>query len=296
MKVFITGGAGFIAKNLTEQLQNDDEIFDCDVEKLDLLDDQKVLSYLKKNKFDVVIHTATYDVITRRSTKDPAKVLENNLRMYFNLIRGQDYYGRLLYFGSGAEYGREKWQAKMREDYYDQNVPTDQYGYSKYLMTKYALLHKDIINLRLFAVFGKYEEWRARFISNACCRAVLNLPIEIKQNVFFDYLYIDDLVKIVKWFIHNKPAKKVYNICTGQANDLKTLAEMVRQISGKRLDIIIKTEGLGREYSGDNSLLMRELKNLELSPLEGSIKKLYDWYADNKVMIKDYFQKKCLAP
>jgi GDP-L-fucose synthase len=286
MKILITGGNGFIARHLFEQLNIEQTVLSLNRKDLNLLDSSKIFDYIKKNQFDVIIHTATYDAAPKHSTKDPSKVLENNLKMFFNLARCKDYFDKMIYFGSGAEFGRENWIPKMKEDYFDQHVPVDQYGFSKYIMTKYAQLNSNIYNLRLFGVFGKYDDWRVRFISNACCRAVLNLPIRINQNKFFDHLYIDDLVKIVKWFINNKPQKNVYNVCTGNVNDFITLAEKIIKISGKRLDINIKTEGLDREYSGDNSSLLKELKDFEFSSIDESIKALYDWYESNKYIIE----------
>jgi len=286
MKILITGGNGFIARSLFEQLNIEYTVLSLSRKDLNLLDSLKVFDYIKSNRFDVIIHTATYDAAPKFSTKDPSKVLENNLKMFFNLARCKDYFDKMIYFGSGAEFGRENWIPKMKEDYFDQHVPVDQYGFSKYIMTKYAQLSSNIYNLRLFGVFGKYDDWRVRFISNACCRAVLNLPIRINQNVFFDHLYIDDLVKIVRWFINNKPQKNVYNVCTGDVYDFKTLAEKIIKISGKRLGINIKTEGLDREYSGDNSLLLKELKDFEFSSIDESIKALYDWYESNKHIIE----------
>ena len=101
---------------------------------------QQVYNFVKNEQFDVVIHTATYDAAPKNSLKDPAKVLENNLRMFFNIVRCQDYFGKMIYFGSGAEFGRENWKPKMKEVYFDQHIPEDQYGFSKYIMTKYAAI------------------------------------------------------------------------------------------------------------------------------------------------------------
>jgi len=285
-KILITGGAGFIARNLSEQLNNEYAISSIDVRGLNLLDFSKVFNYIKKNQFDVVIHTATYDALVRFSTKDPEKILENNLKMFFNIVRCKDYFDKMIYFGSGAEFCRENWISGMKEDYFDKYVPTDQYGFSKYIMTKYAQLNNNIYNLRLFSVFGKYSDWRTRFIPNICCCAVMNSPIRIEQNKFYDFLSVDDLVKIVKWFIDNKPKNNIYNVCTGEVIDFKTLAEKIIKISGKDLDINIKIDGLGREYSGDNSLLMDELKDFQFSPICDKIKDLYDWYDSNKHIIK----------
>ncbi len=285
MKILITGGNGFIARNLSEQLNNKYKLFALNRQELDLLDSHKVYIYIKKNKFDVVIHAATYDAVAKSSIKDPTKVLENNLKMFFNLTRCRDYFGKMIYFGSGAEFGREHWIPKMKEDYFDTYVPTDQYGFSKYIMTKHTLSNNNIYNLRLFGMFGKHDDWKTRVIANVCYLAVTNLPIIIDQNKNYDFLYVNDLIKIVQWFIDNSPKKKVYNVCTGKVIDFVSVAKKIVKISGKKLAIKIKTKGLGTEYSGDNSLLLKELKRFEFTPIDVSLKCLHDWYDSNKHII-----------
>ncbi len=285
MKLLITGGNGFIARNLFEQLSTEYCVSSRNSRELNLLEAENVFEFIKTNRFDIIIHSATYDAAPKHSTKDPTKVLENNLKMFFNLARCSDYFEKMIYFGSGAEFGREHWTPKMKEDYFDQHVPSDQYGFSKYIMTRYAYLSNNIYNLRLFGVFGKYDDWRTRFIPNACCHAVLDLPIRINQNALFDHLYIDDLIRIVKWFINNKPRNHVYNVCTGDVYDFNTLAEKIIQVSGKNVGIQIRTDGLGREYSGDNSLLLNELGGFKFSTIGESIKTLYDWHDSNKHII-----------
>lgn len=281
MKILITGASGFIGRNLKEQFPETYNIFAPSSSKLNLLDENSVSEYLKKHSFDVVIHSATWDA-TSTSTKDLTKVLDHNLRMFFNLARRSDLFCKMIYFGSGNEFDREHWLPKMREDYFDTHVPKDQSGFSKYLMTKHAQRSSNIYNLRPFGVFGKYEDWRIRFISNAICHVIHDLPIRINQNVFFDYLYIDDLVKIVRWFVENNPANHIYNVCTGQVNDLKSLARTVLEVSRKNLPIMIKKGGLGREYSGDNSRLIAEVNNIQFSLLDNCIKELYAWYLSKK--------------
>ncbi|MDD5155310.1 MAG: NAD(P)-dependent oxidoreductase [Candidatus Omnitrophica bacterium] len=285
MKILITGGNGFIARNLFEGLNGEYALVSRSSAELDLLDSREVFEYIKGNRFDVIIHTATYDAAPKHSAKDPAKVMENNLKMFFNLVRCNDRFGRMIYYGSGAEFKRENWIPKMKEDYFDRYVPQDQYGFSKYIMNKYTQLSTNIYNLRLFAVFGKYEDWRVRFISNACCRAALGLPITVNQNVFFDYMYIDDLINITKWFIENAPHEKTYNICTARAFSHLELARKVSEISGKNPEIIIKDRGAGIEYSGDNSRLMDEIGGYDFKDMDSSIEELYNWYSANKFSI-----------
>lgn len=279
------GGNGFIAKNLFEQLKSEHNIVSLGSKELNLLDYLRVFNYLKDNNFDVIIHTATYDAAPKHSTKDPTKVLEFNLKMFFNIVRCSDYFGKLIYFGSGAEFSREYWEPKMKENYFDQNVPTDQYGFSKYIMNKYTQSHENIYNLRLFGVFGKYDDWKTRLIPNVCYQALFNKSVIIDQNKYYDFLYIDDLVRIVDWFIKNKPSSNTYNICTGKIIDFKTVAKKIVSISNRSLNIKVEKSGLGKEYSGDNALLLKELKNFEFTSIDDSLKSLYDWYYQNKQKI-----------
>lgn len=284
LKVFITGGTGFIGRNLKEQLNGVYEIYAPTSSELDLLNSDSVSNYLKANKFDVVIHAATWNA-TRTSTKDLTKVFRNNLLMFFNLARCSKYFGKMLYYGSGAEYHCYKLPPKVSEDFFDTIVPENDYGLSKYIMAKHALRSDNIYDLVLFGVYGKYEDWRIRFISNACCRAVSDLPITIKQNVFFDYMYIDDLVNITKCFVENDSREKRINVCTGKSIDLLSLGKIVLKVSGKKLDIEVANEGLGHEYSGDNNKLL-SIMTYNFNHIEVTINKLFNFY-----LCRDQFSK-----
>jgi len=277
-KILITGSNGFIGKNLKEQLLDDYNVIAISRTELDLLDSMAVWDFLRREKFDTVIHCATHNA-SRNSAKDTDLVLDNNLRMFFNLARGSKFYGKMIYFGSGAEYGREFMPPRVVEDYFNFHVPTDGYGFSKYICNLTAEESLNIYNLTLFGCFGKYEDWEIRFISNAICKTLNNLDITIRQNVFFDYLDINDLLKITRFFIEAKNLKyHKYNICTGHSVNLMTLAKIILKISGKNLSIKVAQSGLGREYSGNNERLLKELKRFEFTSVEQSIENLYQWY------------------
>lgn len=282
MRILITGGSGFIARNLSEKLNDKYELSVYGSKELNLLDSVKVFEFIKKNKFDVVIHTATYDAAPKHSIKDPTKVLENNLRMFFNVVRCSKHFGKMIYFGSGAEFDREFWEPKMEEKYFDKHVPTDQYGFSKYIMTKYLESCKNIYNLRLFGVFGKYDDWKTRLIPNVCYQTLVDKSVVIDQNKYVDFLYVDDLVRIVDWFINNQPKNNVYNVCTGKVIDFVTILKKIISLSNESVTFKITKKGLGKEYSGDNNLLLRELKEFIFTPIDESLRDLYDWYNLNK--------------
>lgn len=287
MKVLITGGNGFIGRNLNEALAVDHEVVAKGRDALDLLDAAAVEEALKAGHFDAVVHAATYDAAPRHTTKDPARVLENNVRMFFNLVRCQRWFGKLIYFGSGAEFDRLHWVPRMTEAYFDEHVPADPYGFSKYLMTRTAMQSGGrIINLRLFGVIGRHDDWRTRFPANACCRVVSGLPIIMNRNRVFDHLWMDDLSRIVRWCLEKTPRYPVYNACSGEAAEFMTLASIIAAESGTHPEIIVKEEGLGPEYSGDNQRLAAELGAFQFTPVAEAVRQLYRWYKANTELIR----------
>ncbi|MCX6727089.1 MAG: NAD(P)-dependent oxidoreductase [Candidatus Shapirobacteria bacterium] len=280
MKVLITGGNGFIAKNFKESFSEKYEIFAPSRTELDLLQTRQVAEYLIKNKFDVVIHAANYDAAPKHSTKDPQKVLENNLKMFFNIVRNEKNYGKMIFLGSGAEYCRENWIPKMGEGYFDNDIPKDQYGLSKYIMTKFALKSPKTVNLRLFAVYGKYEDFRVRVISNMCYEAVKSKSIHLRKNLRFDFLLVDDLVKIVDYFISGEFKERIFNVCSGEVIDFLTIAKEIRRLSGMELEIIIENKKICGEYSGDNSRLLRAIGGFEFTSWGTGVANLFHWFKD----------------
>lgn len=279
IRILITGASGFIGKNLVEAFAGRYEIQAPASTELDLLEENAVRHYLETNSFDVIVHAAT--TRSNRRLGAPSDMLDHNCRMFFNLARNEHLFGKMIYFGSGAEYNRPL-PPRVSEDYFDTCVPTDAYGFSKYICAKYAEGRPKILNLRLFGVFGKYEAWDVRFISNACARVVCDLPIVIRQNVAFDYLYIQDLAKIADWFIENTPQQTTYNVCTGGCWKLWELAEIVAAVSGRNPEIQLINPGMGAEYTGDNSRLMKEIPALQFEPMQRAIEALYGWYEENR--------------
>ena len=136
-------------------------------------------------------------------------------------------------------------------------------------------------HLRIFGIFGKYEDYRYRFISNAIVNNINGLPIAMNQNVFFDYTYINDFVRIVDHFINHKAKHKFYNIGTGKKIDILTIANKINGIAEKKSKITVKNKGLNNEYTCDNSRLKNELKKFEFTDFDKALKELYDWYKNN---------------
>ncbi len=284
-KILLTGAGGFIGRNIAESLKDEYQLHWPSRKELNLLDQEAVQGYLKQYQFDVVIHSANCNDTRRKIT--PYDALDGNLRMFFNLERCHSLYGKLIYFGSGAEYARDHYIPGMAESYFGIHVPMDAYGFSKYIMAKTCESSRNIYELCLFGVYGKYEEWERRFISNAICRVLKGKDITIRQNVYFDYLWVEDLVQIVRWFIEGEPLHRRYNVCRGQKADLYSLAVTVREILCADCDIIVAKEGWKPEYTGDNNRLLEEMGGFRFTALAESIRLLCDYYRANEDRIEE---------
>lgn len=280
--ILLTGGSGFIGRNILESPLVEKYLIDAPSSKeLNVADEKSVAQYFVSHHPDIVIHAAVKP--THRNARDFNNLFFTNTRMFFNLERYSGQYEKMLVIGSGAIYDNRNYRPKVKEEDWKNNIPIDEHGFCKYVCEKAIEHSRNIYDLRVFGIFGKYEDYAIRFISNAICKSLFDLPITIKQNRNFDYLYIDDLMPILDWFISGTPHYKAYNITPERSISLYELALMVRKISGKlELPILIAQEGLGLEYSGDNQRLRNEYKDLKFTPIKEAVECLYDWYLLHK--------------
>ncbi len=283
MNILVTGGSGFLGRNICESLTRKFTVYCPGRAELDLTDDVSTQSYFKHHDIDVVINGAWKP--GHRNATDISNLVYTNTRIFMNLVRNKHRFRKLINLGSGAVYDMRYYAPKMKELYYDAHVPVDDTGFTKYVYNKQIELLDGFVDLRLFGVFGKYEDYAIRFISNAICKSLFDLPITLRQNRIFDYLFVDDLLPILEHFIIHDAAHKSYNATPDHSIDLLSLAEMVRDNSGKELPILVAADGMGPEYSGDNNRLRAEISDLKFTPIQSSVEQLYAWYSDHKHLI-----------
>ena len=299
MNIFITGSNGFIGTHLKEYLQSNYmgySLFTPSSKELDLYDEIAVDKYILDNKIDIIIHTANRG--GDRTTLDMKNITEYNLRIFFNIVKHEQNVKKIISFGSGAEYGKHKAIVHAKEADYLQEQPYDEYGFYKSITSKYIEKSDNIVQLRIFGAYGEYENYRFKFISNAIVKNLLHLPIVINKNVYFDYIYVDDLVKMVDWFIVNTPKEKIYNVTTGKKVDLITLANLVNEVSDFKSEIRILNDGLNNEYTSSNAKIMQEIDDFTFTTHKKAITKMRDYFSynmdtlDKEIIINDPYLKK----
>ena len=282
MNILITGSEGFIGRNLAELFLNKKySVLFPTVNELELTDSGAVEKYFKNNSIETIVHCAT---VLRDGTNYPVDTCEKNLRMFFNLQKYMTPSMKMINLGSGSEYARAYWRKKMPEEYFDEHIPEDSHSYAKYLISKYIkeVNNENLICLRIFGIYGKYEDYRYKFISNAIVKNLLNMPIIINQNVIYDYIYINDFFKIVEYFVNNKTKNRIFNVTPTGSIDLLTIANLINKVSESKSEIRVLNEGIGVEYSGDNSKLMSEMGDFPFISPEAAIANLFKYYKSIK--------------
>lgn len=278
--VLITGAGGFIGKNIREQLKDKYHLLTPSRRELNLLDKKQVDDYFTKKSIDVVVHCALVGGSIKE--QEVASALSDNLRMFLNIVSNKGKFKKMIHLGSGAEYDKNRPLINVKETEFGKSIPQDDYSLFKYVSSKIIENYSDIVCLRIFGLFGKYDDYRLRFISNSICRNLLGLSIVIRQNRVFDYVYIDDFVKIIDYFIDHKASHTFYNMGSGSKIDLVTIARLINRASNKKSKIIVKNSGLGHEYTCDNSRLHKQIPNLHFTDAGVAIKKLFEWYTKHR--------------
>lgn len=236
MKILITGGSGYIAKKLAAGLSD----YDVDLitrADVDLTNENACHIFFCNKAYDVVIHTAIDG--GSRLKQDDIKVLENNLKMYFNLMNYAAPHAKFISFGSGAEEGH----------------PTDPYGLSKHVIAQSMLAKPNCYNIRIYAVFD-HDELDTRFIKANIKRYLDKEDMIIHQNKYMDFFYMEDLISIVKYYIKEEKLPKEFNCTYLETKTLHQIAQLINHLDKHRVGIRVLEDKFGKGYTGSWSGLL----------------------------------------
>lgn len=265
--IIVTGAAGFIGSNLLKYLNQKgikqiiavDSINETEKWKLlrgaifyDYIDKKDLFTFLNSNTspIEAIIHLGACSDTTER---DFNFLLENNYEYSKKLF---DYSVRnhitFLYASSAATYGDGE------NGFSDSAVPSilfplNQYAYLKNLFDHYVLNtpHKNkVIGFKFFNVYGpgeKYKGEMSSIILKKYNEIKLGLPITLYKShlpnmgdgeQLRDFVYIEDVCKVIHHFLKNKDYSGIINVGTGEARTFNDVVNNLISCLGLNSSII----------------------------------------------------------
>ena len=236
IKVLLTGATGFLGSNILKEINRNKnieittltrkkiKIKNIKTNNLDLYNLKKIKIFLKKEKFDRIIHAAWCNNFKNMMNSELNLnwiIITKNLIKYFFLYGGEYF----LCIGSVDEYKNKKTKIYRETDelQFGNFYSKAKISILKYLKKNYK---KKFLWCRVFWLYGKNENKRRLIpiIKEAIYKKkVTNIH---NYNHELDYLNVNDAAKIiVKLFVRKK--KGVFNICSGNAISIFNICKMI---------------------------------------------------------------------
>ena len=246
MKILITGGNGFIAKEINKYLKHEYEIHCLSKEQLNLLDKESI--YRRTIKFyDVVINAAV--VGGWKEDEDNESVFYDNMLMMENLLSSLNENQVLINFSSGAEF-RTKDTA---------------YGLAKKISTRLLNARKNTHNLRLYGCFSS-DESDEKYIK----KCFNSDQIVINDDIEFDFFYSEDLARVCKFLIDGGLDDNIRSNLNEKIKDidcvyekkykLSDIAKIIKTNYKPNLEVKVINPFGNDNYTGNS----RQLQNIEI--------------------------------
>lgn len=233
MKIAILGSKGFVGSNVSSSLRDKHQVINVNRSTLNLLDYYQVREWLKSTKLDAIICCAA-------SMTNTLADVENNLGLYMNFYNNSDLFGKFINTASAAEYDRARNIDRAREEEIWLRFPKDSYGLSQNLRSRLSWSNSKFYNLRIFNCFGPGEIVTRIFPKFLASQYQ---PFHIVDNRYFDYFSIEDLCRVVKYYVENDVAEwaKDINCVYKEKFLISEVLEKFRQLHSIDKEIIINS-------------------------------------------------------
>ena len=191
---------------------------------------------------------------------------------------------QFVYFSSGGTvYGERKTLQPFVET--DPKEPISYYGLSKQMIENSILFEHRMSNLRYLILrpsnpygHGQNLHGRQGLIAVALGKILAGEPITIwgDGSSIRDYIYIDDLAKVVVKLLKTNVSNKTINVGSSKGYSVKEIIKVLSEIAEE--DIRVEyTPSRKNDVSNMilDTTLMKSMIDVELTPLKVGIKKFY---------------------
>jgi len=260
MRILVTGHEGFIGRNMTTWLHQQDG-WEVDGWEWD------PNSYPTVSTYDWVIHLGA---ISDMTCTDVDAIMIQNYEFSQWLFNECNSHGvNLQYASSSAVYGDTKDFSE-----YAACKPDNAYAWSKYLFDRWVFQqeqHVMVQGFRYFNVYGKYMHIRgprANIMHKWRDQARKEGKIVVwdcAENVRRDWLWVGDLCRLQIDFINTVKGSGIWNVGTGLTHSFLDIAEEIAEQEGA----VIEFEPVSADYAKS----MRWKCQADLTKLKATIGK-----------------------
>ncbi len=252
MRVFVTGGHGFVGSHLIEHLQDlGDEVIAPDQHEVDLADQEGLITSVTRAAPDAIIHLAALAHVGE-SWADPARTFNVNAVGTLHLLeaaRRVTPLPRVLLIGSAEVYGPVSPEEVPLTEEHRLN-PATPYAASKvaaeFLGMQYCSgFGVPVIRSRSFNHIGPGQATRflvadiAGRIADAVKTGSAD-PIRVGNiTTQRDYTDVRDVVRAYRLLVTDGLAGEVYNVCSGVGVSGETMAQRMFELADVKLNIEI---------------------------------------------------------
>lgn len=305
MKILVTGGAGFIGSNLTNELVKDHEVVVFDnfstgkIDNLDFSDNLAVIEgditdypFINKvlaDEFDIIYHLAAVASVAA-SVENPIHCNEVNFKATLNLleqVRQNKFKTKIVFASSAAVYGDNE-NLPLKES--DAVRPLSPYAIDKYAAEQYIINYSKLYGMdtcaaRFFNVYGPKQDPKSPYSGVISILMDAILDSSKVFNLFGDgsqtrdFVYVDDLVNTLIILGFSGESKgQVFNLGTGNSISLIELINTLEFVSNQKLEInsFPARNGDIKDSKADIKLT-RELGYFPKFGLQKGLKQFYDY-------------------
>lgn len=247
-RALVTGASGFIGANLARRLTADGHTVTAtcrpgadlwrlhgatglDVRSLDVCDGQAVDELIKIAHPQWAFHMAAHGAYSWQT--DPRRIFATNLLGTVNLIdacRRSAACEAFVHAGSSSEYGLKD----HAPDEHESLEPGSDYAVAKAAATLYGRQPARegdamrVVTLRLYSVFGPYEDPR-RLVPALVVRGLRGeLPPLVDPDVARDFVAVQDAVRAFLLAATDAPHGSVYNVGSARQTTIREIVQIAR--------------------------------------------------------------------
>ncbi|OHA30096.1 MAG: NAD-dependent dehydratase [Candidatus Taylorbacteria bacterium RIFCSPLOWO2_12_FULL_43_20] len=234
------------------------------------------------------------------SGEHDADVMHNSATINLNIAHYGTRVGiKKLFYSSSAciypEYNQlDENNPKCSEESAYPAAPDSEYGWEKLFSERLFMAYRRNYGLntkiaRFHNIFGPEGTWRGgkEKAPAAVCRKVAEVKNAGRIELWGDgkqtrsFLYIDECLDGVRKLMNSKDFHGPANIGSDEMVNINQLAQIVIDLSGKKLTISHIKGPLGvRGRNSDNKLIYRKLKWKPKIPLKDGLEKTYKWISE----------------